>query len=196
VPLDATGVEIQPIRTVDGDRTNITFYSDVRIDDRYRVGAVNGGWAVLREALNAEHGTVEHDDSGLNKIAVMTEHATLLADEVDRIAGEIYSSGRLDDDSIGYRLGRSIARLEAALSTPEMFGRVAIAQTLRDITPDLMDVLGTTSVVPEGLNAEYLFRLALPTGIYGGTLDVFRNMIAQHALGLGRPNYSPPVQRP
>jgi alkylation response protein AidB-like acyl-CoA dehydrogenase len=59
-----------------------------------------------------------------------------------------------------------------------------------------MDVLGTTSVVPEGLNAEYLFRLALPTGIYGGTLDVFRNMIAQHALGLGRPNYSPPVQRP
>ncbi|ABM13060.1 acyl-CoA dehydrogenase domain protein [Mycolicibacterium vanbaalenii PYR-1] len=196
VPLDATGVEIQPIRTVDGDRTNITFYSDVRIDDRYRVGAVNGGWAVLREALNAEHGTVEHDDSGLNKIAVMTEHATLLADEVDRIAGEMYRSGRLDDDSIGYRLGRSIARLEAALSTPEMFGRVAIAQTLRDITPDLMDVLGTTSVVPEGLNAEYLFRLALPTGIYGGTLDVFRNMIAQHALGLGRPNYSPPVQRP
>ena len=196
VPLDATGVDIQPIRTVDGDRTNITFYSDVRVDDRYRVGAVNGGWAVLREALNAEHGTVEHDGSGLNKIAVMTEHATLLADEVDRIAGEMYRSGRLDDDSIGYRLGRSIARLEAALSTPEMFGRVAIAQTLRDITPDLMDVLGTTSVVPEGLNAEYLFRLALLTGIYGGTLDVFRNMIAQHALGLGRPNYSPPVQRP
>ena len=28
-------------------------------------------------------------------------------------------------------------------------------------------------------------------GIYGGTLEVFRNMIAQHALGLGRPNYSP-----
>jgi alkylation response protein AidB-like acyl-CoA dehydrogenase len=36
---------------------------------------------------------------------------------------------------------------------------------------------------------EYLFRLALPTGIYGGTLEVFRNMIAQHALKLGRPNY-------
>ena len=31
----------------------------------------------------------------------------------------------------------------------------------------------------------------MPTGIYGGTLEVFRNMIAQHALGLGRPNYSP-----
>jgi 3-oxocholest-4-en-26-oyl-CoA dehydrogenase alpha subunit len=32
----------------------------------------------------------------------------------------------------------------------------------------------------------------LPMGVYGGTLEVFRNMIAEHVLGLGRPNYSPP----
>jgi alkylation response protein AidB-like acyl-CoA dehydrogenase len=38
--------------------------------------------------------------------------------------------------------------------------------------------------------AEYLFRLASPMGVYGGTLEVFRNMIAQHALGLGRPSYA------
>lgn len=193
IPLDAPGVEIQPIRTVDGDRTNITFYSDVRVDDRYRVGPVNGGWTVLREALNAEHGTVERDNSGLHKIAVMTEHALLLADEVDRTAGAV--ADRLDDGAVAYRLGRSVARLEAALSTPEMFGRVAIAQTLRDITPDLMDIAGTASALPSGLSAEYLFRLSLPMGIYGGTLDVFRNMIAQHALGLGKPNYSPPAKR-
>jgi alkylation response protein AidB-like acyl-CoA dehydrogenase len=193
VPLGSPGVEIQPIRTVDGDRTNITFYTDVRVDDRYRVGPVNGGWGVLREALNAEHGTVERDNSGLHKIAVMTEHALLLADEVDRTAGAV--ADRLDDGSVAYRLGRSVARLEAALSTPEMFGRVAIAQSLRDITPDLMDIAGTSSAVPSGLSAEYLFRLSLPMGIYGGTLDVFRNMIAQHALGLGKPNYSPPAKR-
>ena len=189
VPLDSPGVEIQALRTVDGDRTNITYYSDVRVPDRYRIGPVNGGWGVLREALNAEHGTGERAPDGLQKLAVMTEHALLLAEEVDRIAGT--GGDRLDDGSVAYRLGRSIARLEAALSAPEMYGRVAIAQTLRDITPELMDIGGTGSAVPEGLNAEYLFRLSLPTGIYGGTLDVFRNMIAQQALGLGRPNYSP-----
>ncbi|ORB32586.1 acyl-CoA dehydrogenase family protein [Mycolicibacterium parafortuitum] len=189
LPLDSPGVEIQALRTVDGDRTNITYYSDVRVPDRYRIGPVNGGWGVLREALNAEHGTGERATDGLQKLAVMTEHALLLAEEVDRIAGTV--GERLDDGSVAYRLGRSIARLEAALSTPEMFGRVAIAQTMRDITPELMDIGGTRSAVPEGLNAEYLFRLSLPTGIYGGTLDVFRNMIAQHALGLGRPNYTP-----
>jgi hypothetical protein len=29
VPLDSPGIEIQGIRTVDGDRTNIVYYSDV-----------------------------------------------------------------------------------------------------------------------------------------------------------------------
>jgi alkylation response protein AidB-like acyl-CoA dehydrogenase len=105
----------------------------------------------------------------------------------------------IDDKSVAYRLGRSIARTEAALSTPGMYGRVANAQTMRDVSPELMDLLGTASTLPVATNgaaddggAEYIFRLSGPTGIYGGTLEVFRNMIAQHALGLGRPNYSPP----
>ncbi len=190
VPLDTAGVSIQGIRTVDGDRTNITYYSDVRVDDRYRVGAVNGGWAVLREALNAEHGTVEHDNNGLHKIAVMTEHALLLADAIDAVAAEV----PVGDRSVAHRLGRGVARLEAALSTPQMYGRVAIAQTLRDVTPDLMDICGSAGALPGRTaagRAEYVFRLAGPTGIYGGTLEVFRNMIAQHALGLGKPVYAP-----
>lgn len=198
VPLDSPGVEIQPIRTVDGDRTNITFYSDVRVSDHYRVGEVNGGWTVLREALNAEHGTIERDNLGLQKLATMTEHLLLLGEAVDRAAAVARREA-----SVQYRLGRAIARMEAAASSPEMFGRVAIAQTMRDITPDLMDLLGPAAALPVGTDgaaddgaAEYLFRLAGPTGIYGGTLEVFRNMIAQHVLGLGRPNYSPPVKRP
>jgi 3-oxocholest-4-en-26-oyl-CoA dehydrogenase alpha subunit len=208
VPLDSPGVEIQPIRTIDGDRTNVVFYSDVRVDDKYRIGDVNGGWAVVRAALDVEHGTVDgDDDDGLQKIAVMTEHATLMAEAIDRIAALVAQPGAdgrrlLDDKSVAYRLGRSIARTEAALSTPGMFGRVANAQTMRDVAPDLMDVLGAASALPVDANgaaddggAEYIFRLASPTGIYGGTLEVFRNMIAQHALGLGRPNYSPPVSR-
>ncbi len=197
VPLDSPGVEIQPLRTVDGDRTNITYYSDVRVDDRYRIGEVNGGWAVLREALNDEHGTIDRGDDGLDKIAAMTEHLLLLAEAVDRVAARAPR-----DDAARYRLGRSIARMEAAMSAPGMFGRVAIAQTMRDVTPDLMDLLGTGSALPVGAEGaaddggvEYVFRLAGPTGIYGGTLEVFRNMIAQHVLGLGRPAYAPAVAK-
>jgi alkylation response protein AidB-like acyl-CoA dehydrogenase len=196
VPLDSPGVEIQPLRTVDGDRTNITYYSDVRVDDRYRIGDVNAGWTVLRDALNDEHGTVERDADGLQKVAAMAEHLVLLAEAIDKVAPLVG-----DDDAVKYRLGRGIARMEAAMSTPDMFGRVANAQTMRDVSLDLMDIQGVVSTLPVDApgaqadgGAEYVFRLAGPTGIYGGTLEVFRNMIAQHALGLGRPAYAPPVK--
>lgn len=192
VPLDSPGIEMQPIRTVDGDRTNIVFYSDVRVDDIYRIGEVNAGWTVMRSALDSEHGLTEREDHGLQNISAMSEHGVIAAEAVDAVAAVV----DLDDESVQHRLGRSIARLEAAMSTPGMYGRVAIAQTMRDIAPDLLDVAGSASALPvdaagaaaDGA-AEHLFRLALPVGIYGGTIDVFRNMIAQHELGLGRPRY-------
>jgi 3-oxocholest-4-en-26-oyl-CoA dehydrogenase alpha subunit len=100
---------------------------------------------------------------------------------------------------VAYRLGRSAARIEAALSAPGIFGRVALAQTMRDISPELMDILGTASTLPVGTDgaaddgaSEYVYRFAPLVGIYGGTLEVFRNMIAQYMLGLGKPNYSAP----
>src|ERR1700743_1185598 len=85
VPLDTPGIDIQAIRTIDGDRTNIVFYSDVRVDDRYRIGPVNGGWGVLRGALDVEHGTVEKEDDGLQRLAVMSEHLTLMAEAIDEM---------------------------------------------------------------------------------------------------------------
>ena len=187
VPLDSPGIEIQPIRTVDGDRTNIVYYSDVRVDDLYRIGEVNGGWTVMRSALDAEHGITDPEDHGLQNISVMSEHGRLMSEIVDIVAAQVAEC----DDAVKYRLGRVVARMEAALSTPGMFGRVALAQTMRDVSIELMDMLGTASALPADTKAspEFLFRHALPTGIYGGTMEVFRNMIAQHELKLGRPSY-------
>ena len=193
VPLDTPGVDIQGIRTVDGDRTNIVYYSDVRVDDRYRLGAVNDGWTVVREPLNAEHGAVDAADDGLADVSIMMHQAMFMATAVDRAA----QRSDVTDGSVAYRLGRSVARLEAALSAPSIFGRVALAQTMRDISPDLMDLLGPASALPVGTDgaaddgaAEYIYRFAPLVGIYGGTLEVFRNMIAQYVLGLGKPSYA------
>ena len=186
VPLTAPGIEIQGLRTVDGARTNITYYSDVRIPDKYRLGDVNDGWTVLSGPLAAEHGAGGADPVGLADISVMSGFGANMAETADAAA----AIAAVDDDSVAYRLGRVLARIEVALSTPGIFGRVAISQTMRDVAPDLMDVLGPVSALPS--DAQYLYRYAPLNGIYGGTIDVFRNMIAQHVLGLGRPNYSPP----
>ena len=185
VPTDSPGLQ----------RTNITYYSDVRIPDRYRLGEVNDGWAVLNGPLSAEHGVGDADPVGLADITTMSSFAKTMAETADTVT----AVAPVDDESVAYRLGRAHARIEAALSTPGIFGRVAIAQTMRDIAPDLMDVIGTSSALPSethgaiaGGMPDYLYRWAPLVGIYGGTIDVFRNMIAQYVLGLGRPNHSPP----
>jgi alkylation response protein AidB-like acyl-CoA dehydrogenase len=207
VPLDSPGIDIQGIRTVDGDRTNIVYYSDVRVDDKYRLGEVNAGWTVLREPLNVEHGAVAAAPDGLQDTSIMMHQAGFMSEAVDKAAARVTRpdpDGRrlIDDKSVAYRLGRSAARLEIALSSPSIFGRVAIAQTMRDISPDLMDILGAASTLPFGTDgaaddgsAEYTYRFAPLVGIYGGTLEVFRNMIGQYMLGLGKPNYSPPLTK-
>lgn len=200
VPLSTPGIEIQGLRTVDGDRTNIVYYSDVRVDDKYRLGEVNGGWTVLREPLNVEHGAVDANPDGLQDVSIMMHQANFMAVAVDK-AGEVAGrSGSIADRSVAYRLGKAAARVEASLSAPSIFGRVALAQAMRDVSPDLMDLLGSASALPidtdgaiDGGASDYVFRFAPLVGIYGGTLEVFRNMIAQYVLGLGKPNYSAPL---
>jgi 3-oxocholest-4-en-26-oyl-CoA dehydrogenase alpha subunit len=193
VPTDTAGIDIQGLRTVDGERTNITFYGNVRIPDRYRLGDVNDGWAVLNGPLSAEHGADGADPAGLADIATMASFSAIMAETADAVARQ----AAVSDGSVAYRLGRAHARIEVALSTPGIFGRVAIAQTMREVAPELMDLLGTSSVLPTGADGpsadtEYLYRWAPLIGIYGGTIDVFRNMIAQYVLGLGRPSYAAP----
>ena len=54
VPLDRDGVEVQAVYTLSGERTNITFYNDVRVPDSARIGDVDGGWRVLTASLMDE----------------------------------------------------------------------------------------------------------------------------------------------
>ena len=47
--------EIHALNTIGDERTNITYYGDVRLPDRYRIGVVNDGWTVVHGPLDAEH---------------------------------------------------------------------------------------------------------------------------------------------
>ncbi len=203
VPLDSQGIEIQGIRTVDGERTNVVYFDHVDVDDKYRLGEVNAGWSVLQEPLSTEHGRVDAAADGLQDVSILEHQGGFLTTAFDAVTATVAQSreGRPTiDDAVAYRLGRSCARIEAAMSTPGMFGRVAISQAMRDVSTDLMDIAGAASVLPgadEQASADYIYRLAPLSGIYGGTLEVFRNMIAQHVLGLGKPDYRPaPVRGP
>lgn len=54
VPTDTPGFEVHPIHTVMGERTNATFYTDIVLDDRWRVGPAHNGIKVMTWALTLE----------------------------------------------------------------------------------------------------------------------------------------------
>ncbi|MFT5483796.1 MAG: alkylation response protein AidB-like acyl-CoA dehydrogenase, partial [Halieaceae bacterium] len=56
VPLDAEGIEVQPVYTFQDERTNITYYDGVKVKDAYRLGEVDAGVRVMSVALEMEHG--------------------------------------------------------------------------------------------------------------------------------------------
>ncbi len=53
VPKDTPGFSVTPVWTL-GCRTNATYFEDVRLSDKYRVGEVNGGWKLITGQLNRE----------------------------------------------------------------------------------------------------------------------------------------------
>ena len=53
VPTECDGFEAQPVWTLSGERTNITFYADVRVGDEWRIGDIDAGWQVLGLSLAA-----------------------------------------------------------------------------------------------------------------------------------------------
>ncbi|HQV58982.1 MAG TPA: acyl-CoA dehydrogenase family protein, partial [Ilumatobacteraceae bacterium] len=66
VPLDLPGIEIRPVETLGGERTNFVYLEDVRVADKYRLGAVNDGWNVVSAPLKHEHGMGDSDGASGN----------------------------------------------------------------------------------------------------------------------------------
>lgn len=195
VPLDADGIEVQPVHTFQDERTNITYYDGVRVKDSYRLGDVNGGVRVMAAALELEHG------GGFAK----SQHAMVEAAEA--FCREISRGGRplIDYDDTRKRLARS--RLHVYLSEviehralwagvqklPNMgYGPMAKLFSSEKFLTDSRDLLDLTA--PHSLSKRegpagalnLCYRHAQGTTIYGGTSEIHRSQIAERTLGLPR----------
>jgi alkylation response protein AidB-like acyl-CoA dehydrogenase len=202
VPLDLDGVEIQAIRTFGGERTNAVYFTDVRVADRYRLGGVNDGWRVLRGPLDAEHqnsaaeaGLTPPSDKGYRYTAELGRAITAAARWA--LDGTRPDGTRAADDPVFLdHLGQIIIDYEASLVTPGLMGRNKGSLAFIAGAADLIDLVGAEALLERGTDGvtgdgmlEHAHRFAQNTAIYGGTTEVFKNMIAQHVLGLPRPDF-------
>jgi alkylation response protein AidB-like acyl-CoA dehydrogenase len=191
VPLDAPGVEIHPVYTFMDERTNGTFYTDVRIPDRYRVGEVNGGAKVMSSALSQEQsGGYYH-----KHIRHMAEAAADWA----RGNGKIEDSHTLArlarahaDANIAEALSAKVLGMSLAGVPDQAFGpasKVFSTEAFIVDSADLLDLAAPQSLIRgrEGLGmVEMGYRHSTATSVYGGASEVLRSMVAERRLGLPR----------
>jgi 3-oxocholest-4-en-26-oyl-CoA dehydrogenase alpha subunit len=206
VPLDSPGVEIGPVHTLGGERTNMVYYDDVRVPDRFRLGAVDDGWRVVAGALNEEHGMDADGPRPLEQwpgenniyMEVYVEAFDRLAEwaaQPAQPAGTDAAGGRrpADDPVTRRRLARIAANIESSRMAPGPMGRIVGVEHFIADAPQMLDILGPDGLLVRGEEGavadgwfEYAHRYAQGTAIYGGTTDVHRNIIAEHFLGMPR----------
>ncbi len=93
---------------------------------------------------------------------------------------------------VRYRLGAVAMHLEAGLVAPGPMGRVKGSDALVRGAAELMDRLAAVGRPPRRRHHgrdRLRHRLAQGTATYGGTVEVFHGIIAQHVLGLPRRGY-------
>ncbi len=201
VPLDAPGIEIQAVHTLGGERTNMVFYDDVRVVDALRLGPAGQGWMVLHGPLNREHGMDPDGPKPLEEERGDVVPAAGPSPLVDALRVAVAWAGvadpdgcrPLDDPGVRARLAEIELGLAVAAVTPGPLGRVIRSERFIRDAADLMDLVGADALVERGQRGavgdgsiEYAHRFAQGTAIYGGTTDIFRNMIAERFLGMPR----------
>lgn len=196
VPLDAPGVEIHPVYTFMDERTNGTFYTDVRIPDRYRIGEVNGGVKVMASALGQEQsGGYYHKN-----LRAMAKAVEAWARKTERDGKPVIEDPRTlarlakvyADANIAEALSAKVLGARLAGIPDQAFGPAAkVFSTEAFITDsaDLLDLAAPDSLLrgQDGLGkVEMGYRHSTATSIYGGTSEVLRSMVAERRLGLPR----------
>jgi alkylation response protein AidB-like acyl-CoA dehydrogenase len=199
VPLGTPGVDIAPVHTLGGERTSMVYYDDVRVSDRWRLGAVDDGWRVVTGALNAEHGMDEsgaaplEESPGENRLYMGVYFEAFGRLEEWACAPGPDGLRPADDPLVRRRLARIAANVELAKMTPGPMGRVVGVELFIQDAVEMLDLVGPPGLLPRGEDGavadgwfEYAHRFAQGTAIYGGTTDVHRNIIAEHFLGMPR----------
>ena len=195
VPMDQPGVELHPVHTLQEEKTNITYFTDVRVPDRYRLGEVNQGAKVMQLALGFEHGGIGY---------WFAHRAMMLRAEA--WASRPLPDGTMPLDNIEIR--RALAAAAARSEVGDVLCRRSEWARIEGIHEiawgPMAKVFSTESIYTDGSAIvaaaapaslvrgldkdtdiiEVTMRRGIGMTIYGGTSEVHRSLIAEKALGM------------
>jgi alkylation response protein AidB-like acyl-CoA dehydrogenase len=201
VPTDTPGFSFTPIHTLGGERTNATYYEDVRVPVANLVGPENAGWKLITSQLNHERITLAAPglaDRLLDEVWSWADHAR-----------DANGARVLDEPWVQLSLARVYAKLEAlkvlnwrsawsiSAGVPNMAEASAVKVMGTEFFVEcyrvLLEIVGAAGTLPAGEPGalfggllEQAYRGATTLTFGGGVNEVQRDIIAMAGLGLPR----------
>lgn len=204
--MHAPGVEVRPLRQITGEAEfNEVYFTDVRLPDSQRIGAVNDGWRVALTTLMAER-------SGLGELAKeprgegLIRHAVRVARQcgADAVARDELARLWVRAEVVRLTGVRALHMLERGTPGPEgAILKTMVSELNQGIFGLCLDVLGPRGmaisnydfVVPELMGEAALgsdetvdlvkaFLTVRGSTIGGGTSEIAKNVMAERVLGL------------
>ena len=203
IPTDLPGVEFRPLINMGGEHGfNESFFEEVRVPVRNRIGEENRGWYVGATALDFERSGIAGSATVRRDVRELADY---LASDEGRERSRVASSPGLRREvaeiaiaaDVHYNLCLRIASMQDAGGVPNheaSMGKVFGTELTQRIARTAANAFGLYSNLwdeddpraPMAARGARSHVFSVPMTIAGGTSEIQRNIIATRGLGLPR----------